>query len=411
MDKVAEPYLNYITNRCHGTPEDYLKLLKEIVEYCRDGCTTVPVSSSQRRIQGLLDKLSATLTCMEHFADTETGIKRRREYVEDTVLYVIGTWTLLLSSFVHLPLAGGIRKVSLAYTLRQHGGGSGCQPYDEDLAGLVLGSGLLPAPGQGSRLDKMPFNDGSLQAAVRLCSVFGHSPISPPQSVPSTPRVSDGYMQSPLSMDFLHDLDALESLSINATRLNAYTLNVFGAVEVVWTHNVARHMLLFKRNGQHVIEVFGLPCALDATSLKPEVMGLSHELAYEIKESYGLLFNAWHETRRHSKLVRALGIGRFCWCWSCSARRYRNRAIISYKKFSQHYPSSPTRTKGRHRSEYDPLLIKLMGNQPSDWTPDLFPSLWSRVMVLEEHLQVAKPWSIWVLFRDRRDTLQFWTFL
>ena len=61
-------------------------------------------------------------------------------------------------------------------------------------------------------------------------------------------------------------------------------------------------------------------------------------------------------------------------------------------------------------SEFDPLLVELMVNEPSDWTPELFPSLWSRIVVLEEHLTTAKPWNIWILFRDQRDTLQFWTF-
>jgi hypothetical protein len=55
--------------------------------------------------------------------------------------------------------------------------------------------------------------------------------------------------------------------------------------------------------------------------------------------------------------------------------------------------------------------VSLMSDyQPSDWVQDLFPCLWPRIVVLEEHLHMAKPWSIWILFRDRRDTLQFWTF-
>jgi hypothetical protein len=62
-------------------------------------------------------------------------------------------------------------------------------------------------------------------------------------------------------------------------------------------------------------------------------------------------------------------------------------------------------------TEYDPLPVELVGNEPSDWTRDLFPHLWSRITILEEHLQAAKLWNIWILFRDRRDTLQFWTFL
>lgn len=64
------------------------------------------------------------------------------------------------------------------------------------------------------------------------------------------------------------------------------------------------------------------------------------------------------------------------------------------------------------QSHFDPLLGELM-TRPSmkDWTPEDFPHLWMRIVRLEQHLQTARPWSIWVLFRDKRDTVQFWTFL
>jgi len=45
-----------------------------------------------------------------------------------------------------------------------------------------------------------------------------------------------------------------------------------------------------------------------------------------------------------------------------------------------------------------------------NWIPDYFQVLWPRIIELEKHLQAARPWRFWVLFRDRRDTLQFWTF-
>jgi hypothetical protein len=92
-------------------------------------------------------------------------------------------------------------------------------------------------------------------------------------------------------------------------------------------------------------------------------------------------------------------------------RRYRSSAIIGYKTFSQHRTLGARRAPRAHSNEYDPLLVKLMSIEPSDWTSDMFPYLWSRIMILEEHLEEAKPWSVWVLFCDRRDTLQFWTFL
>jgi hypothetical protein len=190
--------------------------------------------------------------------------------------------------------------------------------------------------------------------------------------------------------DTFVDLDSLESLAISATRLNVYTLNVFGAVDIVWTHNISRHLMLSKRGGHHTLEVFALPCALSAGSLRFSTTGIGADLAQEVRESYSLLFNALWEVPRHAKL----GAGRFCWCWSCSARQHRNRAIDEYKRFSQHRAPGGKRSRREYSSEHDPLLIELMSNEPSDWTPDLFPNLWSRIVILEQHLNVAKPWSV-----------------
>jgi len=213
------------------------------------------------------------------------------------------------------------------------------------------------------------------------------------------------------SSRFFDSLNSLESLSIDATRLNAYTLKVFGAVDIEWTHNLSRHLLLSKRNGRHVFEVFALPCALEAYSLNMRSVGITSEFAQEVRESYCLLLNAWPITPLHAKFGTWIGVHSLCWCWSCSAQRHRKRLLSAYTKFSERKLPRNARVQGKQCSEYDPLLIELTKNETSDWTPHLFPSLWPRIMALEEHLQGAKPWSIWVLFQDRRDTLQFWTFL
>ncbi|EAT82472.2 hypothetical protein SNOG_10137 [Parastagonospora nodorum SN15] len=329
-----EPYLNYIANRNlgRGTLEGFLELVIQVVEYLNQGNDD---SISAPSIQGLLDDLATSPS--QYFSDTQARTRSRRDDVEDTVMYIIGIWTMLLSSFVHLPVAGGARKITLAYTIRAQEKGStlGNSPYEGGVSSLVTGS---------------------------------------------------------------------------ATRLNAYTLRVFGAVDIVWTHNLSRHMLLCKRNGQYVLEVFALPCALSATTLTSSAVGISAEYAQEITESYSMLFNAWPDTPRHATISSAFVARRFCWCWSCSAHRYRHQLISTYQKLSDKRTPGAKRSKNAHASEFDPLLVELMKNEPSDWTPDLFPSLWPRIMILEEHLQSAKPWNIWILFRDRRDTLQFWTF-
>ncbi|KAI4694341.1 hypothetical protein J4E81_006558 [Alternaria sp. BMP 2799] len=322
-DGAAEPYINCIMNQHDAQgAQGYEELLINIIGYFQD---PQPLGPMKKSIEGLLNLLSTHPNAQWHD--------------EDTVVRAIGSCTLLLGSFTNLPtVAGKLRMVTASYNLRMHKSLLGGQPYRDSLADLVAGSGLLPAP-------------------VAFASVVT-----------------------------IADLESLESLFVYATHLNAYRLTVFGAVEITWTHNISRHLLLSNRNGRRILEIFTLPCALDAIPLR--MVGVRNELALEVRESYSLLFNAWPSLGTHAKL----GL------WPCSARRYRNRAISDYQR----------------STEYDPELPRLMSaisQQPIAWTPGMFPHLWSRIMILDEHLQQAKPWSIWVLFRNRNDTLQFWTFL
>jgi hypothetical protein len=413
-DASAEPYLNYITNRFvgRGTPEEYLRLVIDIIQYVRDDSkNAAPVAKS---IQGLLNSLIGVSN--EYFSDTKAGSQTRRDDVEDTVMYILGTWTLLLSSFIHLPVAGGARKIVLAYGIRaQENLPTCCHPYEESVSGLIQGSGLLPTAGHW---DLAPSGDGNgarLKAAAQLLILLKASQHPSGSSAGSDISLHEvdtpGRPQTHLSTRFLDDLDSLESLHVSATRLNAYTLGVFGAVEIAWTHNVSRHMLLSKRGGRHVLELFALPCSLSATTLISDCVGITAEYAQEIRESYSILFNAWSDSPQHAKLWTMIGIKRFCWCWECSAARFRHQTISCHRRLSEKRTPGARRSRTAHASEFDPLLVELMQNEPSDWTPELFPSLWPRIMSLENHLQAAKPWNIWILFRDRRDTLQFWTFL
>ncbi|KAF2190138.1 hypothetical protein K469DRAFT_560576 [Zopfia rhizophila CBS 207.26] len=326
---TAAPYLNYISNRHigRGTLDEYLTLFLRVVEYFKD-------DTKQGSIQELLDEFAASDN-EALFSDTKVGGRTRKEDVEDTVMYILGVWCVMLSSFVQLP--NGWRKVTVAYE-RRDGRGLRGAAYEENLSGLLKGN--------------------------------------------------------------------------DATRLNAFTLSVLAAVEISWTQNISRHMLLSQHGGRHVLEVFALPCVFNATFLPSDAVGISSDLAQEIQESYCILFNAWPETSLHAKLGLFLGLWRWCWCWSCSAYRYRTNTIHKLKKtFTPNSRNSKRALESAPKSEFDPLLVELMNNEhPSDWTYELFPCLWPRITMLEEHLQRAKPWSIWILFRDRRDTLQFWTF-
>jgi hypothetical protein len=416
---IAEPYLNYIANRYigRGTLEGYLKLVIHVVEYFKlDGIEdTLPAKS----ILGLLNTLGAS--SHDYFSDTKAGSQTRRDDVEDTILYIIGTWTLLVSSFIHLPVAGGARKIALAYSVRaqENHGASQCHPYNETVSGLLTGSGLLPTAAKRSAPGTSNDTAMGMRAAIQFMAMLRGPQSFGPGSTPSTasPTLSLHKLDSAgcgdirMPLRYLEDLDFIESLHVDNTRLNAYTLSVFGAVDVAWTYNISRHMLLCRRGNRHVLEVFALPSALSAATLTSSAVGITPEYAQEVMESYSVLFNAWSDTPRHAKYGKLFDPFGFCWCWSCSARRHRTRIISNYQKLSKKRVPGAKRSRSSHASESDPLLIELMENEPSDWTPEFFPSLWSRIMILEDHLQAAKPWNIWVLFRDRRDTLQFWTFL
>jgi hypothetical protein len=416
---IAEPYLNYIANRYvgRGTLEGYLKLVIHVIEYFKLDSNEDALPAKD--IQGLLNTLGAS--SHEYFSDTKAGSQTRRDDVEDTILYIIGTWTLLVSSFIHLPVAGGARKIVLAYSIRaqENLSASQCHPYSETISGLITGSGLLPTAGHWGAPDRSDDTTMEVKAAVQLMAMFRGSQSLGPNST-STPAGSTLSLHkldsarrgdTRMSLRYLEDLDSLESLHVDNTRLNAYTLNVFGVVHIAWTHNISRHMLLCRRGNRHVLEVFALPSALSAATLTSSAVGITPEYVQEVMESYSVLFNAWSDTPRHAKYGKLFDPFGFCWCWSCSARRYRTRVISSHRELSKRRAPGAKRSRSQYASEFDPLLIELMENEPSDWTPEFFPSLWSRIMVLEDHLQAAKPWNIWVLFRDRRDTLQFWTFL
>ena len=410
---TAEPYLNYIVNRHigRGTLEEFLELFIRVIEHFSCGR---PESQS---IRALLDALVGS-DDEDMFAQTKAGGTMRREEVEDTIMYIMGAWSMLLRSFVGLP--NGVRKVTTAYDIRAQAADTEIEAYDQSLAGLIRGSGLIPAPGNTQLAGSMEPEDEIVRTAMRLAALLsqanGTSGVGIATSTPSSSMLLGHYRMKGTSSDAMSDaleaIDSLESLSIKATRLNAFTLNVLGAVQISWTHNVSRHLLLSKHGGRHILELFALPCAFNATTLTSEAIGISSELAQEIQESYCILFNAWPDQSLHIKYGRYVGLRRFCWCWSCSAHQYRNQVLAKYRRECH---TKCRRTKRSRRSdtlsEYDPLLVELMDNESSDWTQDLFPCLWPRIMVLEEHLLSAKPWSIWILFRDRRDTLQFWTFL
>jgi hypothetical protein len=186
-------------------------------------------------------------------------------------------------------------------------------------------------------------------------------------------------------------------------------LSSLADTRICWTLNLSRHLLLTKIRGQYVVEVFALPCMLRGSSMLVKA-GVPAPLIHEIQESYSILFNPFGSRSNHRRIGRVIGLSYWCWCRSCASLRLRQREIKSLK--GKTTAASKRRAGDRAKSEFDPLLEILMENpEREDWSYALFPHLWPRIIVLEEHLHATKPWNFWVLFRDRRDTLQFWTFL
>ncbi|KAF2818113.1 hypothetical protein CC86DRAFT_364684 [Ophiobolus disseminans] len=428
----VEPYLDYILKQYTGnaTTEEYVELFIEVVEHFRSGAS----ANATPTIQTLLDKYSSS-GFRNVFSDTPAGDLKRKEHVEDTVMCICGTWTAMLSSFQHRSRSS---KVVAAYNLfaarsTPHAATTttaaatpittaatqpapntvGVAPYNESVAGLINGSGLLPG-GQWDYIISYE-NDAATRLAGQVFNVPGCSNQNPTQK---TLTFTCG--QAPTSQIFpyelpyalLGDLNAQEAQSVRATKLNAFTLNVLSAVDILWTPNVSRHMLLTKVGGRAALELFSLPCALGA--ITSPTAGISIELGQEIEDTYAVLFNAWDNASWHARRGKFLGIHKVCWCWSCSAARYRQRCIISCRTRAPVSPRHHKRnvTSNMHQGIFDPKLEELMtGELIGNWTPEVFPKLWPRIARLEQHLQTSRPWSLSVLFRDRRDTMQFWTFL
>ncbi|OAG03833.1 uncharacterized protein CC84DRAFT_1197442 [Paraphaeosphaeria sporulosa] len=422
-NSTAEPYLNYIQKQYAGseTIEVYIDLFIEVIEHFRPGAVAngTPIVPTVRT----LTEKYALSGFRDVFADTLAGDPRRKEHVEDTVMCIIGTWTMMLSSFQYKNRS---RKVVAAYSIFTDATISQTTtpitpssttstppsvvvaPYDNSVAGLIAGSGLLPGGQWDHRISVE--NDATMRMIALMFNAADASNRSPLQTLlsPSSGRALP-CQTSPYAL--LEELNAQESLSIRATRLNAFTLNVLSAVDILWTPNVSRHMLLTKISGRFVLELFSLPCAFDA--ITSPAVGIPVELTQEIEESYAVLFNAWPNAPFHAKFGALVGLRKVCWCWSCSAYRYRQRCITAWKTRAPVTPRRKSKVASNlHNSDFDPTLETLMTSQSmSDWTPEDFPTLWPRIARLEQHLQTSRPWSLGVLFRDRRDTMQFWTFL
>ncbi|KAH8898956.1 hypothetical protein GQ53DRAFT_361285 [Thozetella sp. PMI_491] len=283
-----------------------------------------------------------------------------------------------------VPLHGRQRHI-LAIASRRH---PQVEPLQQSLFDLIEGSGLVPSPLES------PIHEASMvDQEVELGTLSLSNQLFP-----------------------LHSSAGLvESLSIESKDLNLFKLTRLARVRVLWTDNVSRHLLL-SRKGQHwYLELFALPCAIQGGVYGAiHTPGISAALIDEIEASYANLFNPHSPSRLHCLAVRLIGLSFWCWCLSCSSKRLRSRELQKLRDYNspgqRRHGTAVTRS-GDIEIPYDPLLLELTEREATWWDQTEFENFWPRILALDKCLQDAKPWSFWVLLRDNRDTVQYWTFL
>ncbi|KAK4198398.1 hypothetical protein QBC40DRAFT_94296 [Triangularia verruculosa] len=368
---TCSPYLDYIEASWpgRGMKDDYIRFVIEVVT----AFGNAPYPSVQEYINGLI-----AVSGHYFFDDTLPNSPSRATAVKDIVLIILGVW-LLMEPYT-TPARNDQRCILEAYCVRQK------THYSEDttlcnhLPDLVAKSGLLPNP------QEVTLSNSSLSLAD------------------TTPR--------PETSHHLHAYFGMqESLSITPKRLNAVKLSTLGGVKFTWTNNISRHLLLTRHAGErHTLELFALPCALQGGNNNALINTgiISAELVDEIEASYAVLFNPVKASYLHRTIGRwALGLRYWCWCLDCSSHQLRKTTLEALKR---------RQNRTNRAGQYDPRLETLLegghaAEWQSEWDQTEFKSLWPRILALDAHLEGSKPWSFWVIFRDRRDTLQYWTFL
>lgn len=337
------------------------------------------VEHHESSVQSYIDSL-VNHSQHSYFQDTPPASKVRKIAVEDAVLLILGSWTLMRTYFI--PLHGRPRHIFHMASNCQ----SGIEPMQQSLFNLIGASGLIP----NSR-EALPSIESVTQPDVELDDM------------------------SSLSPSFANHSSAglIESLSIEARDLNLSKLMTLARVRLIWTDNLSRHLLLSRRGQKKYLELFALPCALHRGSLNVfGTIGISADLLDEIESSYANLFNPIVPNRIHKYVENFVGLRLWCWCLGCSSQRLKSRELRMLK--SQVSRVGRRNDRFRHSQlqlPYDPMLDTLAGREATWWDQTEFENLWPRILALEKCLQEARPWSFWVLLRDKRDTVQYWTFL
>jgi hypothetical protein len=206
---TAEPYLAYVIKSCGGEDiEEYLELFVHITMHFKSQ------TGGHDSIQALIDKLVLS-GFRSVFQDTGSGDDMRKEHVEDVVMCIIGTWATMLSSFQNRCRQ---RKVIAAYGMFLDSSQPTVPPYDNNVAGLVIGSELLP----GGRWDRRM--DFEADAVLKVLTLLSNTPSqSSASSMQNLLVQSTGRLQSASTSKYTHADFVSQMVSFNDLLLQYHT--------------------------------------------------------------------------------------------------------------------------------------------------------------------------------------------
>lgn len=310
-----------------------------------------------------------------YFSDAIALSPEREQDVKSTIMLILGPCTLMRSYFVGI--YGELPYVQVVVSRLEP---NVTEPLSQSLAQLVTRSGLLPSSTEVAMSAEVSGSTADPEAVNTMPIQFGSHSVS------------------------------LDDDSISPLDLNLFRLATLAGVQIRWTDNLSRHMLLSNQGlKKRYIELFALPCALQPGpgAVIQDIAGISANLQEEIRQSYAILFSPHQVSKLHRHANKIIGLWLWCWCLSCSSARLTRQELRRLGKGE----NSARDSHDQMKLVYDPELENLVRLKRQQWNRVGFQHLWPRIMALDECLQEAKPWNFWVLLRDRRDTVQYWTFL
>jgi len=316
-DESATPYLEYIIEqgRDDAAINDYIRLFKDVVEYFANSHNDPTIGSY------IFFHIAEP---NHYYFNDPPSSDTRADDVTDTILYILGIWTLMKRYFE--ALRGDLRHVVWAYCIHNGKPVSETFALGETLPWLLAGSRLLPS-GEQHRYGAKKDGSSAVEPIEVLLKPFATPDWSADEDLKAALRsfiaactstsslVSCAALLDLTSSLQLHaSLDLIESLFIDPSVLNAFKLLTLANVHIHWMDNISWHLLLSIYDQQYYLEVFALPSAIqDGGENIFHKIGISRKLMDEIQDSYAALFNPQPPSYLHNRLGKLVEL-RF-WCW------------------------------------------------------------------------------------------------